>query len=750
MKQKKLDTSWYVSRYPDVQKSGMRPEEHYERHGKKEGRFPYPPSLLDYIAVAPRRLVTGLKILLKKIYFNVVLNSLRLDEEWYLKNNPDVVASGIPAREHYIHCGRAEGRAPCPPNVLDKLIARLKLVIKVLRILALQHGGYVSAIRIMMSQLNTNGLVGLKHFVLKTYQQYEKSQKGLGYEQWLAVNDRVDIGQLTSKANLLEARPASPLISIVMATYNTPVDCLKLALDSVLNQPYKKWELCIADDKSTDPATLSCLKEYEQADSRIKVIYREKNGHISEATNSALELVSGDFVAFMDHDDELHLSALVTIAEAILNNPDTSFIYSDEDKIDESGARSEPHFKSDFNYELLLTQNYICHLSVFRTSLVRELGGLNSKYNGAQDHDFTLRAIEKLKASQILHIPKVLYHWRIHSASTAASTSAKPYAIEAGRNAVRDHLARCNLPAKVTQHPFISFWHKVRFEIENPSIEIIIPTRDRIDLMRMCINSITKKTKYNNYRITIVDNGSVEKESLKQFKSWAESNPKIKILRDDSPFNYSRLNNQAAYQTDADLVCLLNNDIEIISPDWLEEMAGHAMRPDVGCVGARLWYPDDSLQHGGVILGIGGVAGHAHKFWPKGDPGYFGRAVSLQALSAVTAACLMIRRDVYMEVGGLDEKMKVAFNDVDFCLRVREAGYRNVWTPFAEMYHHESASRGYEDNPEKVARFNSEVDFMKKRWGDQLINDPFYSPNLTLEHEDFSYAKISRGAGANA
>lgn len=671
----------------------------------------------------------------------------RLNKEWYLANNPDVAASGMSPEEHYKHCGKAEGRLPCPPNALDKLIARCQLFLKVFFLLSEQKNSYWAAAKIIHEQFKATGFNGLKHFVVKTFKQHEHTLKGISYKQWLAANEKYDAAALELLAKKLLQSHNAPLISIVMATYNTPIEFLKAALDSVIQQPYEKWELCIADDKSTQPDTLTCLREYEQLDSRIKVVYREKNGHISEATNSALALVTGDFVAFMDHDDELHLTALLSVVQHIQNNPDVEFIYSDEDKIDESGNRSEPHFKSDFNYELLLSQNYICHMVVIKTTLVKKLGGLDSTYNGAQDHEFILRAIESIEPKQISHIPKVLYHWRIHSASTAASTEAKPYAIEAGRKAVKDHLARIGLPAHVTKHPIIPFWHRVKFDlITTPSVEIIIPTRDRIDLMRMCINSIVKKTTFNNYHITIVDNGSVEKETLEQFSKWEKTNKKISVLRDDSPFNYSRLNNHAARKTQADLVCLLNNDIEIITPDWLEEMAGHAIRNDIGCVGARLWYPNDTLQHGGVILGIGGVAGHSHKYWPKGDVGYMGRAVCTQALSAVTAACLMVKRSIYEEVGGLDESIKVAFNDVDFCLRVRKAGYRNMWTPFAEMYHHESASRGHEDNPEKVARFNAEVDFMNNRWGNQLITDPYYSPNLTLEHEDFSLAKVSRDA----
>jgi GT2 family glycosyltransferase len=544
-----------------------------------------------------------------------------------------------------------------------------------------------------------------------------------------------------SKIRELNSKESMPLISVVMTTYNTPLPFLQKAIASVTSQLYTNLELCIADDASTHEETLSFLKASSMKDPRIKVSFRKENGHISRASNTALAMTSGEYVAFLDHDDELHPLALMIIADATKKHPKAEMFYSDEDKIDESNERFDPHFKSDFNYELLLTQNMICHLAVYKASLIKKLGGFLSEYDGAQDYDFALRATELLEVHQIIHIPKVLYHWRVHSASTAMDTDAKPYAVIAGQKAVQDHLNRRGQLAKVIAHPDRSFWNRVIFQIQDnqPSVEIIIPTRDRIDLMRICINSILARTTYTNYFITIVDNGSVLDKTIKQFSDWSK-NPKIKVIRDDSPFNYSALNNHAVESSICEYVCLLNNDIEIISPEWLQEMVSHACRPGVGCVGARLWYPDDTLQHGGVIVGLGGVAGHSHKYLRKGDVGYFGRAVSLQVLSCVTAAALLIKRSTYCSVGGLDEELKVAFNDVDFCLRVREAGYRNLWTPFAEMYHHESASRGQEDNPEKVARFNQEIQFMKLRWKTSLLVDPFYSPNLTLDHENFSMA----------
>jgi GT2 family glycosyltransferase len=332
----------------------------------------------------------------------------------------------------------------------------------------------------------------------------------------------------------------------------------------------------------------------------------------------------------------------------------------------------------------------------------------------------------------------------MHSASTALNIDVKPNAVAASRRAVQDHLKRIKVDAVVKPHPDIPFWNKILFSLpqELPSVEIIIPTRDKIELLKTCIDSILERTAYSNYHITIIDNGSTEPISHKQFDEWMK-HALISIMRDDSPFNFSRLNNRAVYSCSSQYVCLLNNDIEIITPEWLDEMVSVALRPCVGCVGARLWYPDGKLQHGGVVLGIGGVAGHAHKYLRRGEVGYFGRAVSLQAFSCVTGAALLVKKSIYEEVGGLDEGLPVAFNDVDFCLRVMQAGYRNVWTPYAEMYHYESASRGHEDDSEKIKRFHNEIHFMSNRWGDMLLNDPYYSPNLTRVHEDFSYANMS-------
>lgn len=669
----------------------------------------------------------------------------RVNTAWYLEQYPDVAASGMSAEEHYLQFGKAEGRRPCPAGMLERCYMRSRVFIDVCKNSARSKGGYWQVAKGFLTVFIKEGIRGVKSRILHLHFEAQSNDKKENYKTWIENNETQSAEHLDGLLVKIQESANAPTIALVMATYNTPIKYLKAAINSVLEQRYQRWQLCIADDASTSQDTIRYLEFLQLQDSRISVVFRKENGHISQATNSALELAQSDFVAFMDHDDELHPEALLYLAQAIADHPQADILFSDEDKIDEHGIRTDPYFKCDFNYELLLGQNMLCHLVAIRKTLVDQLGGLHSEYNGAQDHDYVLRAFEKTHVDNIIHIPRVLYHWRVHQNSTAASSEAKPYAQEAGRRAVRDHLERMNTPATVVSHPEVSFWHRVKFSLPqpSPSFEIIIPTRDRIDLMRMCITSIFERSSYKNFHITIVDNGSVASETIEQFREW-EKNPQISIIRDDSPFNYSRLNNLAVSQTAADYVCLMNNDIEIITPEWIEEMVSLASRPGTGCVGARLWYPDDTLQHGGIILGIGGVAGHSHKYFQKGNAGYFGRAVSLQALSAVTAACLVIKRSTYCEVHGLDESLQVAFNDVDFCLRVREAGYRNIWTPFAEMYHHESASRGQEDNPEKVKRFNLEIDFMLQRWGDVLEQDPYYSPNLTLKHENFTLAHISR------
>ncbi|MCL5982723.1 MAG: glycosyltransferase family 2 protein [Firmicutes bacterium] len=561
------------------------------------------------------------------------------------------------------------------------------------------------------------------------------------YLEWIGRYDTLTDETRAKMRQVVKGFAHKPLISVVMPCYNPKQEWLKEAIESVRRQIYPHWELCIADDASTNPAIRSLLEDYTRKEARIKVVFRETNGHISAASNSALELAAGEYVALLDHDDLLAEQALFWVAEAINRHPDAGLIYSDEDKIDESGRRFDPYFKCDWNYDLFLAQNMISHLGVYRAELFREIGGFREGVDGSQDYDLALRSIEQLDASQIIHLPRVLYHWRAHQASAAMSAQAKPYAYVAAERALNDHLARQGVSARAEQIPERSCY-RVRYNLPEqlPQVTLIIPTRNSPHLLRQCLSSILERTDYPDYEILVVDNGSDDPQTLRFFDSIGR-NPRVRILRDDRPFNYSALNNRAVQAAQGELIGLINDDIEVICREWLTEMVSIALQPGVGSVGARLWYPNNTLQHGGVILGLGGAAGHSHKRLPKGNPGYFGRAILQQTFSAVTAACLVVRRSIFLEVGGFEEEnLKVAFGDVDFCLRLREAGYRNVWTPYAEAYHHESASRGYEDTPEKRARFAGEVRFMQDRWGSLLLNDPAYSPNLTLELEDFSYA----------
>ncbi len=558
------------------------------------------------------------------------------------------------------------------------------------------------------------------------------------YAQWIATYDydRVEAPALKTE---LAARPDLPRIAVVMPVYNTPPRLLNEAIASVVGQIYENWELCIADDCSTAEWVRPLLAEWAARDSRIKVIYRSHNGHISEATNSAFELVTSDFVALLDHDDLLAPNALAEVALAVSENPDAQIIYSDEDKINDHGHRFDPFFKPEWNPLLFMGQNYFNHLTVHRSANIRQVGGWRHAFVGSQDYDLNLRVVAHTGARNIVHIPKVLYHWRATETSVARKDDQKDYAIVSARNALTEYLQVQGLPGHVETVEGHN-WNRVRFSLPDapPLVSLIIPTRNSHDVLRVCIDSIREKTTYSNYEIIVVDNGSDHPESLRYFCEL-EYRGVARILRYDKPFNYSAINNFAVAHARGELVGLINNDMEVISPGWLDEIVSLALLPGTGCVGAKLYYPNETIQHAGVILGLGGVAGHSHKHAPRIRRGYFGRLHLVQNISAVTAACLIVRKSIYEEVGGLDaDNLAVAFNDVDFCLRVTQAGYTNAWTPHAELYHHESLSRGSEDSPEKQKRFEGEVLYMKARWGDKLMRDPYYSPNLTLRREDFS------------
>ncbi|HBM43980.1 MAG TPA: hypothetical protein DD373_09825 [Halomonas sp.] len=602
-----------------------------------------------------------------------------------------------------------------------------------------QRGGPGAVLKKTWSLYRQEGWGGLTQSVQRVVRRDIVHPARHDYSDWVARYDTLTPEVRQQLRDHVETLPRTPLISVVMPTYNPNPDWLIEAIESVRQQLYPHWQLCIADDASTDPAIRPILERYAQEDDRIKVIFRERNGHISATSNSALTLASGEWIALLDHDDCLAESALFWVADAINQDPQRRLIYSDEDKIDAQGQRFDPYFKTDWNEGLFYSQNLITHLGVYHTELVRRIGGFREGVEGAQDYDLALRCIEHLTPAQIHHVPRVLYHWRVHAESTAQSSDAKPYAMIAGEKALQAHLDRQGVQAKAT---LMNYGYRVQYALPEvlPKVSLIIPTRNGLQLTRQCIESIVEKTTYPDYEIIVIDNGSDDPDTLRYFETL-KADDRIRVIRDERPFNYSALNNAGVKQAHGDIIGLLNNDLEVISPEWLTEMVSHALRPEVGAVGARLWYPDDTLQHGGVILGIGGWAGHAHKGFSKGSPGYVGRMSLISDFSAVTAACLVVQKNRFEAVGGLNEtELQVACNDVDLCLRLREAGYRNVFTPYADLYHHESATRGFEDTPEKKARFEKERQYMIQRWGSVMSNDPAYNPNLTLDHEDFSLA----------
>ena len=566
------------------------------------------------------------------------------------------------------------------------------------------------------------------------------------YEKWCEQHEALEPSDVAAIKDHIEAFAKRPLISVVMPVYDTPTDLLAKAVQSVRDQLYPHWELCIADDASTQLKVRTELDGYAASDKRIKVAFRESNGHICEASNTALAMATGEYVALFDHDDELAATALYEVAAEIDAHPGVQFIYTDEDKIDLEDRRFDPYFKPDWNPDLNNAQNYTSHLTVYRTDLVRAIGGFRKGFEGSQDWDLNLRATERIPASAIRHIPKLLYHWRAAPGSTALQLAEKSYPVDAARKALVEHFQRIGETVEILPVPG-DHW-RIRYPVPSPAplVSLIIPTRNALKLVRQAVQSIFSNTDYPNFEVIVVDNGSDDPQTLAYLDGIRKGeNPRLRVLPYPGPFNYSAINNFAVGEAVGEIVGLLNSDVEAIDRGWLAEMVSQAVRPGIGAVGAMLYYPNNTVQHAGVVLGLGGVAGHPYKELPRGDQGQKNRLRLVQNYSAVTAACLVIRKDRYLEVGGLNEKqLPIAFNDVDFCCKLIQAGYRNVWTPFAEFYHHESATRGVEDTPEKKARFQSEIDYMMNTWGNFLMTDPAYNPNLTLVGEDFSPAYLSR------
>lgn len=567
---------------------------------------------------------------------------------------------------------------------------------------------------------------GLKNTIRKIkFELKYKNQEN--YDFWIDVHEDYDKKAIIEE---IKAFTYKPKVSIVMPVYNVEEQWLRACVESVRNQYYENWELCIADDNSSDAHIKPLLEEFKMLDSRIKVVYREENGHISEASNSALAIATGEFVGLLDNDDTLADFALYEVVKLLNQHPQADLIYSDEDKLSEDNKRSQPFFKTDWAPDILLATNYICHFGVYRKNIIDEIGGFRKGYEGAQDYDLVLRFTEK--TDQIFHIQKILYHWRMISNSTAVNPDSKGYAFEAGLKSLEDALERRGIKGTVSHGAFPGVYN-IEYEIVNNGlVSVIIPTRDNAADLKACIDSIYEKTIYENFEIIVADNGSEKEETFKLFEYYTKKyQDQFKVVRIDMPFNFSKINNLAVQESKGEYLLFLNNDITVITKGWMKRMVSYAQQQHVGAVGAKLYYPDNTIQHVGVLLGMGGVAGHGHVGYPRGDYGYFGKLVTTNNYSSVTAACMMVKREDFDRVNGFEEKLTVAFNDVDFCLKLYEAGKYNVWLHNVELYHYESKSRGAEDTYSKYKRFNSEIKYMKDHWLKYIKNDPYYNRNLT-------------------
>lgn len=530
--------------------------------------------------------------------------------------------------------------------------------------------------------------------------------------------------------------------SLLVPLYNTPKKFLTQAIDSVIAQTYENWELCLADGSDAEHAYVEQVcREYSEKDNRILYQKLEKNGGISENTNRCLAMATGDYIGLFDHDDILHPSVLFEYMRAICDE-DADYIYCDETTFHGNSIDNmiTLHFKPDFAIDNLRANNYICHFSVFDRKLLDGMEVFRSRFDGSQDHDMILRLTARAK--HVVHIPKLMYYWRSHKESVASDINAKSYAIEAAKGAVADHLQSAGYQNfEITSTKAFETIFRIRYEIEgNPKISVVIPNKDHFDDLKRCVTSILEKSSYDNYEIIIVENNSVSDEIFRYYDELRK-NYRIKILTYEGEFNYSRINNLGVSKADGEYVILLNNDTQVITLDWMEELLMYAQRKDVGAVGAKLYYEDRTIQHAGVVIGLGAhrTAGHTHYRVSSNNLGYMGRLCYTQNVTAVTGACLMVKKEIYDKLGGLDESFAVSLNDVDFCLRVREAGYLNVFTPFAELYHFESISRGLDDKGAAAQRYNEESERFRKKWRKMLdAGDPYYNPNFSLDRSDFA------------
>ncbi len=654
---------------------------------------------------------------------------------------------------------------PIQTNYINRKVIRIPAGLKKIHIDPSPNNGKIKIIEFRLEKISTwmtlrnayhsikqkiQSLEDLSYYIMKgsklilsggfePLKQYFYINDRQNYSQWLNLFGEITTEMETKMKAKIKDYSYKPLFSILLPTYNTKQKWLVDAVQSVQDQIYPVWELCISDDCSLDPIVRETIRELAAQDTRIKFVFRNVNGHISANTNSALEIAEGEYIVLLDHDDLLSKDALYQAVKVLQQNRDANLIYSDEDKITEQGDRYDPYFKPDWNPDLFLAQNFVNHLTIYKTDLVKNAGGFRVGLEGAQDWDLALRVIEQIDEKTIIHIPMVLYHWRTVSGSTAKNITQKNYVVEAQRKALEDHFYRTKQSVDFKMNAY-SYW-TIQYKVPRPKplVSIIIPTRNQKKILEKCINSLEGLTDYDPYEILVVNNDSDQAETLNYFDILNQK-PGIRVLDYPFSFNYSAINNFAVKESKGGVLCLLNNDIEIIDANWLWTMVSLAIRPQTGAVGAKLYYPNGRIQHAGVILGLGGVAGHAYQFKSGNFPGQMGRARLSQNYSAVTGACLVVEKNKYVQVGGLNEnELKIAFNDIDFCIKLILAGYRNVWSSEARLAHRESFSRGSEDTSEKQNRFKKEIDYMKETYGGILWNDPAYNPNLSLE-KDFSLA----------
>ena len=571
---------------------------------------------------------------------------------------------------------------------------------------------------------------GVKGFYARLLERFEERE--VEYQEWYEKNKPSE-EELARQRKKKWKEPVT--ISVLVPAYWTPEVFLRQMIESVLNQTYPYLELCIADGSGENISVEKVVKEYQAKDQRVRYQRLEKNEGIAGNTNAAIRMATGDYLALFDHDDLLSPNALFEVASTIEKDK-ADVVYTDEDKVtSDLKEHFQPHFKPDFNPDLLCSNNYICHLFVVKRSLALKLGGQDPAYDGAQDYDFIFRCTEE--AEKIVHIAKILYHWRVHQASTADNPTSKMYAFDAGKRAIEAHLQRIGAKAEVSHTKDLGFY-RVKYQVQgNPKVSIVIPNKDEKETLKKCLESIWQKTTYSNYEIILVENNSTTRE-IRDYYQELDGKNGVRVVYWDKEFNYSAINNFGISYAKGEYILCLNNDITVISPEWMEELLANCQRPEVGIVGARLYYPDNTIQHAGIVLGMGGCAGSLFVGLARSRGGYLHKAALQQDLSAVTAACFMVKKEAFEKVGGFEEKLAVAFNDVDFCLKVRHAGYLVVYDPYAELYHHESKTRGYENTEAKKRRFQEEIEYMRCHWMPDILRDPYYNENLSLKASDYS------------